>query len=199
MNTSYQIKMAQFIPWFLEEEPRPEFWDDLYSEYIGLRENKSSLFILGLIKEISYLRIKYKIVEQCCSLLVVCFESVLVARAKEIKEILKQYNLRFAFDMSNEVHFARDIRATLSANKKTIHTWERKEKELEEYQKKHGGNTWTRKDFYIWAITLGEHQGYRIDFEVTTVAEWCQIMNRYEQYCEVKNAENRGKQYGKRR
>lgn len=187
-----------FIAWFLDEEPKPEDWNDLYSEYIGLRENKSSLYILGLIKEIAYLKAKYQIVNQACVMMMLCFENTLIEQHKELKDILKQYNFRFAFDMCKPDQFNRDIRATLSGNKKTITTWQRKEKELEDYQKKHSGDVWKKKDFYIWAITLGEYQGYRIELENTFVAEWCQLLNKYEQYCEIKNAQHTSKNYGKR-
>lgn len=199
MNNCYNVKMVQFIAWYANEQEKPEDWDDLWSEYIGLRENKSSLYILGLIKEISYLKAKYTIVNQACEMLNLCFENTLLEQAKELKDILRQYNFRFAFDMLKPEHFARDLRATLSGNKKTITTWQRKEKELEEYQKKHSGDVWKKKDFYVWAITLGEHQGYRIDLEQIFIAEWCQLMNRYEQYCEVKNAQYNSKNYGRNR
>lgn len=197
-TTAYNTYMSQFVVWFFEEEPRPENWDDLYSEYIGLRENKSSMYILGIIKEIAYLKTKYQIVEQCCKMMNICYETILVEKAKELKDILRQHNFRFAYDLSDEKLFSRDIRATLSLNKKTVTTWMRKENELKQYQERHGGKAWQKKDFYIWAITLSEHQGYRVDLGSTYVAEWCQLMNRYEQYCEVKNAEVKGKRYGKR-
>jgi len=197
--TAYKVKMSEFIPWFLEETPRPEFWDDLYSEYISLRENKSSLYILGLIKEITYLKAKYKIIEQCCEMLNVCFRAVLIEQANELKDVLRQYNFRQVFPMDNEALFSRDIRAVLSANKKTISTWGRKEKDLEDFQQKHTGKAWDRKGFYVWAITLGEYQGYRMDLDVITVAEWCLLINQYEKYCEVVNAQQNSKNYGKRK
>lgn len=197
-NTAYNTKMILFISWLMEEEPKPEDWEDLYSEYIGLRENKSSLYILGLIKEIAYLKTKYQIVNQAVEMLNLCFENTLIDQGQEIKKILKEYNFRFQFDMTKPELFSRDLRAVLSGNKKTITTWQRKEAELEEYQKKHAGEAWKKKDFYVWAITLGEHQGYRIDLETIYVAEWCQLLNKYEQYCEVKNAQYNSKNYGKR-
>lgn len=197
MNTCYNTKMSQFILWFIDEQEKPEDWDDLYSEYISLRENKSSLYILGLIKEISYLKTKYQVVNTACEIMNLCFENTLIEQHKELKEILKQYNFRFAFDMTKPDLFSRDLRAVLSANKKTITTWQRKEKELEEYQKKHSGDVWKKKDFYVWAITLGEHNKYRIDLEQIFVAEWCQLLNKYEQYCEIKNAQHNSKKYGR--
>ena len=190
--------MVEFIEWFLDEKPKPDNWDDIYSEYISLRENKSALYVLGLIKEITYLKAKYNIVEEACKMLLVCFEHVLIDAAKEVVSVLRLYNFRQPFDISNAMLFSRDIRAVLSMNKKTITTWQRKEKELDEYQKKHTGAAWDRKAFYIWAVTLGEYQKYRVDLEVVTVAEWCALMNNYEKYCEVLNAQHKGKQYGKR-
>lgn len=195
---AYKVKMSDFIPWFLEETPRPDFWEDLYAEYISLRENKSSLFILGLIKEITYTKAKYQIVVQACEMLTLCFKANLFEQAKELVAVLRLYNFRQAFPMDNEVFFSRDVRAVLSLNKKCISTWQRKEQELEDFQQKHAGKSWDRKGFYVWAITLGEWQGYRIDFETTTVAEWVTLLNQYEKYCEVVNAQQKGKNYGKR-
>lgn len=194
----YKIKMSQFIEWFLDESPKPDNWDDIYSEYISLRENKSALFIIGLIKEITFLKAKYKIIEEACKMMLVCFEHHLISAAEEVKTVLRLYDYRHKFDMADEALFTRDVRAVLSLNKKCITTWQRKEKELDEYQKKHTGKAWDRKGFYIWAVTLGEYQKQRIDLEIITVAEWCILINKYEQYCEVLNAQQKGKQYGQR-
>lgn len=200
----YTIKMTQFMDWYLQDTnpvvPRPDNWEDIYSEYISLRENKSALFILSLVKDISFLKAKYNIVEQCCKLLTVCFDNVLVEQVEILKDTLRKYNFRYAFDMKNPATFAANVRAVLSANKKSITTWQRKEKELQEYQEKHAGKPWTRKEFYIWAVTLSDYNsGSRVDLEQITVAEWCIKMNQYEKYCEVVNAQTKGKQYGKRK
>lgn len=195
----YSIKMSEFIPWFLEESPRPENWEDIYGEYISLRENKNSLFILGLIKEIIFLKAKYQIIEETCKQLNVCFTHTFVEAAAELKGVLRLYNYRQPFDLANEMTFSRDLRAVLSLNKKHITAWERKEKELADFQKKHSGKAWTRKDFYVWAVTLSEYMKQRVDLDEITVAEWAIMLNKYESYCEVKTAEVKGKQYGKRK
>lgn len=197
MNYAYNTPMSVFIGWFLDETPRPDYWEDLYSEYISLRENKSSLYILGLIKEITGLKSKYKIVGEACTMLTLCFDNQLIEAAATIRAILREYNHRQAFDMSNPAHFSRDIRAVLSGNKKLITTWQRKEQELQVYQDKHAGKAWDRKGFFVWAITLGEHQKYRVDLDIVTVAEWCMMLNQYEKYCEVVNAQQNSKNYGK--
>ncbi len=191
------------MDWLLQDgnppAQRPDNWEDIYSEYIGLRENKSALFILSLIKDITFLKAKYNIVEQCCKLLTVCFDNVLIAEVETLKDTLRMENFRFAFDLKDPGTFTANIKAVLSANKKKITTWQRKEKELKEYQEKHAGKAWDRKSFYVWAVTLSDYKGgSRVDLEIITVAEWCIMMNNYERYCEVVNAQQKGKSYGKR-
>lgn len=197
----YSIKMTPFIDWFLgenlEKNPLPDNWDDILNEYMGLRENKGSRYMLDIIKDITFLKAKYQIIESACSQLLICFQHVLVSAADELKDILRQYNYRYKFDLSDEKSFSANIRAVLSANKKLITTWQRKEKDLEDYKKKHTGNEWSRKSFYVWAVTLGEHRQDRVDLDMVTVAEWCIMLNKYESYCEVVNAQQKGKQYGK--
>lgn len=197
----YTLKMTPFIDWFLSENldknPLPDNWEDILNEYMGLRENKGSRYMLDIIKEITFLKAKYQIIESACSQLLICFQHVLIDAAQELKDILRQYNHRYPFDLTDEKTFSANIRAVLSSNKKLITTWQRKEKELEDYKKKHQGNEWTRKTFYVWAVTLGEHRGDRVDLDFVTVAEFCIMLNKYEAYCEVINAQQKGKQYGK--
>lgn len=195
--------MTPFIDWFLnenlEQNPLPDNWDDILNEYMGLRENKGSRYMLDIIKDITFLKAKYQIIEQACSTLLVCFQHVFVSAAEELINVLKQYNYRYKFDLADEKMFSMNIRAVLSSNKKLISTWQRKEKEFEDYKKKHTGNEWTRKSFYVWAVTLSDHMKYRVDLDEITVAEWCTMLNKYDSYCEVVTAQQKGKQYGKRK
>lgn len=195
--------MTPFIDWFLNENqennPSPDNWEDILNEFMGLRENKGSRYMLDMIKDITFLKAKYQIIEQSCTTLLICFKHKLEQEAKELVNVLKQYNHRYKFDLADEKMFSMNIRAVLSANKKLISTWQRKEKEFEDYKKKHTGNEWTRKSFYVWAVTLGEHRKDRVDLDFVTVAEWCIMLNQYESYCEVINAQQKGKQYGQRK
>lgn len=195
--------MTPFIDWFLNENqennPSPDNWEDILNEFMGLRENKGSRYMLDMIKDITFLKAKYQIIEQSCTTLLICFQHKLEQEAKELISVLKQYNYRYKFDLADEKMFSMNIRAVLSANKKLISTWQRKEKEFEDYKKKHTGNEWTRKSFYVWAVTLGGHRKDRVDLDFVTVAEWCIMLNQYESYCEVINAQQKGKQYGQRK
>lgn len=186
----YSLTMSQFLDYLFGETKPPE-WDDIYSEYIGLRENKSSLFILTLMKEIAYLKTKHYIIERACTTaaqVVSMSPEGMMPDISELIKVIKEYGFKGEYNVKNKSTFSRDIKIVLSQIKKLITTRQRKEEELEEYQKKHAGKELTRKDFNVWAITLGKYLGYRVDLAVTTVAEWCMIMNEYERYCEVENS-----------
>lgn len=196
--TCYNLKMIDFIDYLLgEKTPLPDNWEDIHAEYIGLIESKSSLFILGVMKEISTCKAKYQIIQEACSVMLVCFRAKLGNDTiKRLKDVLKGYGFRAEYNTENPATFSRDIKAALSGSKRLIMQWERKEKELEEYQKRHAGEALQRKDFFVWAVTLSEFLGFRVDLSTIVVAEWCQMRNQYEKYCEVKNAEQNNKLKG---
>lgn len=205
----YELKMAPFLTYLFDEVEKPANWDDIYSEYIGLRENKNSLFILSLMKEVAYLKTKYFLIEKICEVLTSVVtnlsDKITVAQLSNVTELtdliktLKEYGYRYPYDMKNKLTFSKDIRAVLSSAKKLITTRQRKEQELEQYQKRHAGKELTKKDFNVWAVTLTKFLGNYVNLEVVTVAMWCEMMNQYERYCEVQNAQqNNVLKYGRR-
>lgn len=197
----YTLTMSRFLDYLFGEVKPPE-WDDIYSEYIGLRENKSSLFILTLMKEIKYLQTKYFIIEKACTTaatIVATCPPDMMPDISELIKVIKEYGFRGEYNVKNRSTFTRDIKNVLSQIKKLVTTWQVKEQELRDYEKKHAGKEVGRKDFNVWAITLGKYLGYRVDLGATMVAEWCTMMNEYERYCEVENSkQNNILKYGKR-
>jgi hypothetical protein len=174
--------MAEFIAVLIGEKIIAE-WEDIYSEYVGLRENKSSSFILDILKAITYLRTKQYIIKKCIEVLAVVY-------SRELATELKLSGCKGKFDWADKEGYSNDLRAADSYQKKFNSQIKKKEKELDEYQKRYGKDSISRKDFDIWAITLGKYLGFRIDYNVMTVSEWCAAMNQYERYCEIMNAEN---------
>lgn len=179
----YTLKMNQFIRVLLGQETLTE-WEEIYSEYIGLRENKSSSFILELMKSITYMQTKQFIITKCVEVLAHTYNDELVAE-------LKLAGCKGKFNWEDKPGYSNDLRAATSYSKKFTSQIKQKEKELEEYNKRHGNKGIERKDFDIWAVTLSKYLGYRVDYDVTTVSEWCTMMNQYERYCEVANAEDK--------
>ena len=190
--TCYTLKMSLFISYLLGEADKPVNWEDLHSEYISLRENKNSAFIINLMKEVAYLKTKYRICEKICETLISIgkHEKADLIDLTGLTIILKDYGYRAEYNVKNKSTFTRDVKIVLSGIKKLTTVWQRKEEELAEYYKKYAGQEIQRKDFYVWAVTLSKYFGYRVDLDETTVAEWCEMLNQYERYCEVQNAEN---------
>jgi hypothetical protein len=186
-HTCSTLKMNPFIECLLSENyvavGGKEQWDEIYSEYIGLRENKSTSFILEMIKEITYLQTKVFIITKCIEVLAVTY-------SRDLVNELKQCGCRGRFVWSNQAQYSNDLKASASYAKKYISQLQKQEAELNDYYKKHAGDKVDRKHFDIWSVTLGKHQGYRINLNEVTVSEWCHMMNDYERWAEVVNSKN---------
>jgi hypothetical protein len=180
--TCAELKMNPFIAILLGQSEQPEWWEDVYSEYIGLRENKSASFVLSMIKEITHLNTKVFIISKCVEVLATVY-------SRDLVNELRLTGCRGKFDYSNKEQYSNDLKAAITYSKKYITLGQRKQKELEEYNKRHGGGVLQRKDFDIWSVTLGKFMGFRIDYDVVSVSEWCVMMNQYEKYCEISHAE----------
>lgn len=197
VHTCYTLKMARFIEYRFDEKPKPENWEDIYNEYISLRENKRSSFIPNMIKEITFLKTKYFIINKCVEILI-------LHPVPELIQELKIQGYRGEYNWENKSTYTRDLQRAITGSKKLITQHQKYEAELEAYLKKYAGNgTTDKKEFYVWAVTLSEHNGYRIDFEAVSVAEWCVLLNQYESWCEIRNAQannllNKNKGYGAR-
>lgn len=181
-HTCYTLKMNQFIRTLLGEEILSE-WEEIYSEYIGLRENKSTHFILDLLKSITYLQTKQYIIAKCVEVLAHTYSMELVTE-------LKLTGCKGKFDWSDAEQYSNDLRAAISYGKRFSSQIARKEKELQDYNDRYAAKAISRKDFDIWGITLSKYLGFRVDYDIITVSEFCQMMNQYERYCEVMNSEH---------
>lgn len=185
--TCSELKMNPFITCLItgnaDAVGGQEVWDQIYSEYIGLRENKSASYVLDMVKEITYLQTKVFIINKCVEVLAITY-------SRDLVNELKLAGCRGKFDYSNKEQYSNDLRAATSFSKKYIGQIRRKETELKEYYIRHGGGVVQRKDFDIWAVTLSKFMGFRVDYDVVTVSEYCHMMNQYERYCEVSHAEN---------
>lgn len=157
-------------------------WEDIYNEYVSLRENKQSSYVLDLVKEITYLQTKEFIIIKCVQVLT-------LVHSRELVMELKQCGCKGKFNYSDLVAYSNDLKAALSFAKKYKAQAERKDKDLQEYRDRHAGEAIDRKFFDGLAVTLWRFMGSRVDYNVITVTEWCHMMNEYDKYCEasVKN------------
>jgi hypothetical protein len=184
MNCS-DIKMNQFIYCLLTGDYKavggPDQWEELYTEFISLREHKSASYVLGLLKEIIHLKAKVFIIIECVQVLSKRYSQEVIAE-------LKQTGVRGKFNLLDPVGYNQDLSGALTYSKRYTLQYQAKEKEIESYQNKYSGEVQSRKDFEVWAITLGKFMGYRVDLDQITAAEYCHMLNAYDRYCEVENS-----------
>lgn len=158
-------------------------WEDVYSEYMSLRESKQGSYVLELVKEITYLQTKEFIVVKCVQVLATVY-------SRDLVNELKQCGCRGRFDYSNIATYSNDLKAALSFAKKYRGQLIRKEKELQQYRDRHSGEKIDRKFFDSIAVVLWKFMGSRIDYDVVTVTEWCNMMNMYDRHCEAGQKNN---------
>lgn len=69
MNCS-ELKMTPFIKCLITGDAESvggvEVWEEIYNEFISLRENKDAAYIMTLMAEIEYLKVKEKIIAVWC-------------------------------------------------------------------------------------------------------------------------------------
>lgn len=176
------LKMSDFLEHFFAAA-KPEWWESVYSDYISRRENANSQYILDLMKEVAFLENKYYITAKCIEVLSMGYSDTL---AKE----LRQQGMRGRFNPENPAQYKADLQGAISASKRLLGQITRKMKELTDYQAQYGGKEIKYKDFQDWNVSLEKFMGFQIHFDQVTVDKWLTYLNKYEAYCEVKNAES---------
>lgn len=179
--TIYELKMSRFIDYLFSED-QPDWFATVYEEYVSLRENENSRYVLGIMKDIFFLRNKKMITDRILDVLPLMASSSLITELK-----LMGYKGRFNPD--NPKQYQQDIKAAKSASKRIISQITIKEKELTDYNEKYGQNELKRQDFEDLATNYSKFLGSMIDLETITVARWCSVAKKYDAYCEVQNAQ----------
>lgn len=190
--TCYDIKMAEFIKCLLGESIIDGF-EEIYSEYVGLRESKSASYLLTLINDIDYLKSKQFIIFKLIEVLADIPDKRLIAE-------LKSKGCRGKFDFNDKAQYSNDLRAAYSYGKKFNGQIRARELEIENFSKKNGGKDVNRKFFEDLAATLESYCNHSIDFETITVARFVSKWNQYDKYCEVAHADKNNminKPYGR--
>lgn len=191
LQNCYTLKMARFIEHYADEKPKPSNWEYIYAEYTALRENKHTSFVLNMVKQINFLEAKLFIISKCVEVLA-------HAPVPELIAELKAYGFPGRYNWDIPKQYSEELNRVVTGSKRFRTQADQNKKELEDYLSKHQHNKASlKKDFYTMAITLGDHRKSHVDLEQITVTEWCIMMNNYDRYCEVKNAENNNKlKYG---
>src|SRR5687768_12404491 len=112
-HTCYTLKMARFIEYHVGEKVPPKNWEDIYNEYMSLRENKQSLYILNLMKEIVFLKSKHFIISKCVEVLA-------LAHVPELIKELKMYGYHGEYSDTNKATYSRDLARVATGAKRLL-------------------------------------------------------------------------------
>ena len=182
MLTCYDIKMSLFIKALLGKTTIEGF-EEIYSEYIGLRENKSASYLLSLVNDIDYMKSKQFVIFKLVEVMAELYDVRLVIE-------LKNKGCRGKFDWSDPVGYSNDLKAAYNYAKRFNGLIKAKEKEIEVYKERNGGNgEISEKFFEDLAATLEKYYGHYIHYDILTVARFVSKWNQYDKYCEVTNAQ----------
>lgn len=179
--TIYTIIMQDFIDAMLAET-KPDWFDEVYAAYLSERMNRDSNYLFDLIKEISYLETKIKIINDSV------FTLSELGHSDVIVSILKQKGITGRFDINTPEQYQADIKAAVTANKKNNTQLTLRRKDLDEYNIRNKSESVTIKDFIGLNIELSQFMGYRVDYSNIVVAEFCTMCNKYDAHIEVENA-----------
>lgn len=167
-------------------------WEDIYNEYISLRENKQSSYVLDLIKEITYLETKEFIIVKVVQVLAKPIYS------RELVMELLQCGCKGKFDFSDLQAYSTDLGNALKYSATYRRKADQKQKDLDEYRARHGGTISEDDYFNTIAVKLWRFMGSRVDYDVVRLSEFCHLVNEYDKYCEA-SAEDRSNEIANRK
>lgn len=143
-------------------------WANVAEQYSELSKDKNVSVIFNLKRDIAVLVNKCIIVEQIVN-------SLELADNPELWKVLKRLGL-----------MGKDLKTVKTASQRFVHDLAEAQKELAKFVT---DKKTTRQDFMDRLVALSEAQGYRIQAEQTSVAEYCSISNKYNDYVAAQNAQ----------
>ena len=159
------------------EEELNSAWEDVMHEFSGLRANNSTTEILELQKEIFVLRNKIKIITLCIDVLWETYN-------RDLANELKTMGFNVKLDWSDKVQYYKELNLIFRKSKTYEVLARRKEKELQTLSEKSKSEKYSRKDFVSINTSLSKYMSFHINNSQITVAEWCDMVNKYEDYLE---------------
>jgi thermostable 8-oxoguanine DNA glycosylase len=157
-------------------------WIEIFNEFSSLRQNSQSNEIFELMKSIFSIEQKIKIINSCVEILWHVYN-------RELANELKDLGFNIKLDWSNKTQYIKELQSVISKGKSLTTKLKQKQAELDKLTEKQKGNSWSRKDFVSINTNLARFMNFHINNSLITVADWCDMVNKYEAYCEAVNAE----------
>lgn len=193
IKSCYKLTMDKFIDCLIDNDftglgkgSQTELllaWVEVFNEFSSLRQNSQSEEIFVLLKNIFSIEEKIKIIGYCVDILWVVYN-------RDIANELKELGFNVKLDWSNKQSYYKDLNSVITKAKSLNVKLQQHQKELDLLTNKHKGNSWKRKDFTSINTNLAKFMNFHINNSIISVADWCDMVNKYEAYCEVVNTEN---------
>jgi len=175
----YTLKMSDFLDCLLDNNLQSlnndlQLWDQIINEFSDLRTNGLPNPTLELQKEIAVLDKKVEIIDLCVSVLWEMYN-------RNLANELQQMGFSIKLDWANKVSYYKELNSVISKAKKYIVLSKSKSKELDTMLKSNVAAKPTRKDFIKININLSKFMGFQISNANIFVAEWCELVNSYDE------------------
>jgi hypothetical protein len=154
-------------------------WENILMEYTELIGSAESKHAFTLERKIALLNCKITLVD-------ICLKVLKVSRNDEAVKELAALGYRRPFNWKDPASYQKDIEAVHSRSKTLIELLRQAEADQERLGRSQKGEK-TRADWMDEKVVLGKYLGYRIDGEITTVAEYASIYKSF-----VKSTESDG-------
>ena len=146
-------------------------WESIYSEYFELSGAQDARHLVQTARAILIAENKIDIINACVPILRMKENALCYAALAKIGYPLKQ--------IADPVERNREIDKLISRAKSLVHIVASCERELRRVTDQDKGGKPTEQDYIESIASLSKFQGYRIDPELTTVAEYVAIQRHY--------------------
>lgn len=164
-------------------------WNEIFYEYMDMVKDPMHTKMLVLMKEITRLDTHFVLVYETCRQLNLHYYKPLV-------ESLQKLGYRYKYDPSDRQKYRKELDLTISQSKSYRLKAEQYRKDLEELKSDKGKKT-NESDYETILAELSKFQGYRLDPNVITVAEFVAITNRYKKHMEMISKQYHNGKFGK--
>lgn len=147
-----------------------EAWNNIYSEYFELCGSTDAKHMINTVKTIAIAENKIKIINA----------AVLVLR-RDHNETMYRALSKMGFKakrFDNQEEREEELKKVISRAKSLVHVLNEAERQLKQMEGE-GNKKASINDFTNTIVQLGKYQGYRIDPEITTVAEYLAIQKNF--------------------
>lgn len=171
-------------------EELQKVWWNIYTEFIQLSDEPDIRLALRLTRSIYEMKYRKIKIECMVAYLAVKWDEDLVNE-------LRRKGYRYKFDYNRPTEYTRDLKLILSRLKRYEIDIEIFQAELTAIEQKNTGAKVSEAYFTKTLVRLGNHNKYRIDREVITVAEYCALKTEYINY--VKQTEQQNQKDARKR